>query len=82
MELTNDVLRAITEYAFNTALDILEDSPQYMSENAARKKYKGLLTDWVQSKLITPIPTENGKHNVYPKRRLVQLYSMVCSGKI
>lgn len=71
-----DIIRCATEVAFATALDLLKDDIEYISERAAKKKYKGQLELWERHGLITPIDTANGKHKVYSKRRLIMLLQM------
>ena len=73
------VVRLATKIAFGMAKELLENKPEYMSERAAKKKYKMLLWEWEKRGLVKPFRTENGKHKVYPKHRLVELYEMhIC----
>ena len=71
-----EVVRLSTAFAFGMVMELLDDKPEYMSERAAKKKYKMLLWEWEQRGLIVPLRTENGKHKVYPKHRLVELYKL------
>ena len=68
------VVRLATKIAFGMAKELLENKPEYMSERAAKKKYKMLLWEWERRGLVKPFRTENGKHRVYPKHRLIELY--------
>ena len=71
-----EVVRLSTKIAFGMVKELLDENPEYISERNAKKKYKMLLWEWEQRGLIKPIRTENGKHKVYPKHRLVELYEM------
>lgn len=71
-----EVVRLSTKFAFGMVKELLEDKTEYMSERNAKAKYKMLLWEWEQRGLVSPIRTENGKHKVYPKHRLVELYEM------
>ena len=38
-----------------------------------------LLRKWEKQGLVKPFHTENGKHKLYPKHRLIELYEMhIC----
>lgn len=81
MEVTMEQLvKLTTQFAFSTAMDILEDDVEYMSEHAAKKKFKGQLELWERGGLIKGIPTSNGKHKVYSKRRLTELWYLWTIG--
>lgn len=75
------VVRLATKYSFNLVKELLSDEPDYMSRRAALKKYKSLLYIWEKRGLIKAIHTENGKHDVFPKHRLVELYEIYTTGE-
>lgn len=75
------VVRLATKCAFALYKELLADNPQYTTRRVARKKYKFLLYEWEQRGLIKPIRTENGKHEVFPTHRLVELYEIYTTGQ-
>ena len=75
-----EVVRLATMIACGMVLELLEKKPEYMTERLAKRKYKMLLWEWEQRGLVRPFRTENGKHKVYPKHRLVELYEAHIMG--
>lgn len=71
-----EVVRIATKVAFGMFRELTEDKTEYMTERNAKRKYKMLLWEWEARGLIKPIRTENGKHKVYPKHRLIELYEI------
>lgn len=70
---TDQIVRLATEVAFEAAVRTLSENPTYISEKAARKKYKGLLDLWIDNNLVVFIPSEKGRR-LFPADRLAVLY--------
>lgn len=75
------VVRLATKCAFEQYKELLADNPQFTTRRVAKKKYKFLLYEWEQRGLIKPIRTENGKHEVFPTHRLIELYEIYITSK-
>lgn len=75
----DQIVRLASEVAMETAVRILSENPVYISEKAARKKYKGLLDLWIDNNLVVYIPTDGGRR-LFPADRLAVLYRAYATG--
>ena len=69
----DQIVRLASEVAMETAVRILSENPVYISERAARRKYKGLLDLWIDNNLVVCIPSDKGR-KLFPADRLAVLY--------
>ena len=75
----DQIVRLAAEVAMETAVRMLSENPVYISEKAARKKYKGLLDLWIDNNLVVYIPSEKGRR-LFPADRLAVLYRAYATG--
>lgn len=76
-----EVVKMSTKYAFGMVKELLDSEPRYMTRRAAEKKYKHLLFAWETKGLVKAIHTMNGKHDVFPEHRLIELYEDYVAGR-
>lgn len=69
----DQIVRIASEVAAEAVARLLTDNPTYISEKAARRKYKGLLDLWIDNNLVTYIPSDKGRR-LFPADRLIVLY--------
>lgn len=62
----DQIVRLSAEVAMETAIRMLSENPVYISEKAARKKYKGLLDLWIDNNLVVYIPSEKAAGSSQP----------------
>lgn len=78
---TDHTIKLATDIAFGMFLELSARSPKYVTRREAEKKYKHLLYTWEQRGWVKPIHTMNGKHDVFPEHRLVELYRDYVTGR-
>ena len=69
-----EVVRLATKIAFGMWNEMQSGKTEYITRRMAKKKYKMLLWEWEARGLVKAIHTEGGKHDVFPKHRLEELY--------